>query len=85
MADSSASQPAPHTLIQSWGALCHKLDDQMNVPEVVYRFSNGEEKKSTDRTSNGVYGATGGAERYLANEEGSIILDGNNRPITVRY
>lgn len=80
MADSSASQPAPSTVEQSWSALCHKLDDQMNVPEVVYRFSNGEEKKSTDRTTSGIYGLS---YSFLANENGLIITNEGGIPIIV--
>lgn len=80
MADSSASQPPPHTLEQSWSALCNKIDDEMDVPEVVYRFSNGEEKKSTDRTTGGVYGLS---YSFLANENGLVITNEGGIPIIV--
>lgn len=32
-----------------------KKDPDFNKPEVVYRFSNGKEKTSTDRTTSGIY------------------------------
>ena len=52
-----ATQPEkpPHTKVTDWNAICHKADSEMEKPEVVYKFSNGKEKKSTDRTESGVY------------------------------
>lgn len=52
-----ATQPEkpPHTQVTDWSALCHKHDPNMEKPEVVYKFSGGIEKKSTDRTESGVY------------------------------
>lgn len=85
MAESSASQPAPHTIVEDWNAICRKVDKEMDVPEVVYEFSNGTKKMSTDRTNSGIYGLTGGAQRFLADEQGRIILNENNQPIQVNY
>jgi hypothetical protein len=53
MADSS--QPPPHNTITDFRAICHKADPDMEKPEVVYKWSNGREKLSTDRTESGVY------------------------------
>ena len=53
MAD--ATQPKPSTIVTDWRAICYKIDPDMEKPEVVYKFSNGKEKKSTDRTETGVY------------------------------
>lgn len=52
-----AAQPEkpPHTKVIDWRALCNKHDPDMEKPEVVYKFSNKREKKSTDRTESGVY------------------------------
>ena len=49
------SQPPPTTIVSDWNAMCRKVDPNMDEPEVVYKFSNGKEKKSTDRTQSGVY------------------------------
>lgn len=49
------SQPPPTTRVTDWAALCRAADKKLDEPEVVYRFSNGAEKKSTDRTESGVY------------------------------
>lgn len=46
---------APHNQVTDWRALCNKADPEMEKPEVVYKFSNGKEKISTDRTDSGVY------------------------------
>lgn len=45
----------PHTQVDDWRAKCFKVDPDMEKPEVVYKFSNGKEKTSTDRTETGVY------------------------------
>ncbi len=50
-----ASQPPPSQRIEDWGAIVRKHDKEFNKPEVVYRFSNGVKKTSTDRTESGVY------------------------------
>lgn len=49
------NQPKPSNTVTDWRALCHKNDPEMEKPEVVYKFSNGKEKKSTDRAETGVY------------------------------
>lgn len=49
------SQPPPTTRVTDWNAMCRKVDADMDKPEVVYKFSNGKEKLSTDRTESGVY------------------------------
>lgn len=49
------TQPPPSTRVENWGAICDKLDKDMDKPEVVYEFSNGNKKTSTDRTTNGIY------------------------------
>ena len=50
-----ANEPKPSNTVTDWRAICYKNDAEMEKPEVVYKFSNGKEKKSTDRTENGVY------------------------------
>ena len=52
-----ATQPEkpPHTNVTDFRAMCFKHDKDMEKVEVVYKFSNGVEKKSTDRTESGVY------------------------------
>ena len=45
----------PNVKVTDFRAICHKLDPEMEKPEVVYKFSNGKEKKSTDRAETGVY------------------------------
>lgn len=49
------ADPKPSTVVTDWRAICHKNDPDMEKPEVVYKFSNNKEKKSTDRTESGVY------------------------------
>ena len=49
------SQPKPTNRVTDWNAMCRKVDSEMDKPEVVYKFSNGKEKTSTDRTESGVY------------------------------
>lgn len=44
-----------HERVNDFRAICHKMDADMEKPEIVYKFSNGVEKKSTDRTESGVY------------------------------
>lgn len=45
----------PHTRTINWRALVQKHDPDFNKPEVVYKWSNGKKKKSTDRTTSGIY------------------------------
>lgn len=54
MADRAAG-PAPSTRVVDLRAICHRLDDQMEKPEVVYTFSNGKKFESSDRSDSGVY------------------------------
>lgn len=49
------SQPPPTTVVTDWNAMCRKVDPDMDKPEVVYKWSNGKEKLSTDCTETGVY------------------------------
>ena len=51
----AASQPEPSNRVETWKGIVDKHDKTVNVPEVVYVFSNGVEKTSTDRTESGVY------------------------------
>lgn len=54
MADRAAGPP-PTTRLKDLRAICHKLDDEMEKPEVVYTFSNGKKFESSDRSESGVY------------------------------
>ena len=45
----------PHFTTLNLRAEVIKKDPEFNKPEVVYRFSNGKEKTSTDRTESGIY------------------------------
>lgn len=49
------TQPKPRFTTDDFKARCLKADPELEKPEVVYRFSNGAEKKSTDRQQSGVY------------------------------
>ena len=49
------TQPKPNFITTDFRAKCLKADPDLDKPEVVYRFSNRAEKKSTDRTESGVY------------------------------
>jgi hypothetical protein len=55
MPNGDPTQPAPNTRVTDWNAMCRKVDADMDKQEVVYRFSNGKQKLSTDRTESGVY------------------------------
>ena len=48
-------QRKPHFTQINLRALVAKKDPEFNKPEVVYKWSNGVEKKSTDRTESGIY------------------------------
>lgn len=51
-----ASTPAPITREYTIGQLVNELEkEDRNKPEIVYVFSNGTVKYSTDRTSSGIY------------------------------
>jgi len=49
------TQPKPRFTTTDMKAKCLKADPELEKPEVVYRFSNGSQKTSTDRTQSGVY------------------------------
>jgi hypothetical protein len=51
----TAAQPKPKFRTDDQRSRVLKLDPLFEKPEVVYRFSNGAEKVSTDRTQSGVY------------------------------
>lgn len=51
----SQDQRKPHFTQITLRSLVAKKDPDFNKPEVVYRFSNGREKTSTDRTQSGIY------------------------------
>ncbi len=80
-----ASQPPPSIRKEDWNAIVRKHDKEFDKPEVVYRFSNDVEKISTDRTKSGIYGLTGGRERYLANENGRLVTTEDGKLIRVHY
>lgn len=48
-------QRKPHFTSTTLRAKVAQKDPEFNKPEVVYRFSNGKEKTSTDRTESGIY------------------------------
>jgi len=58
MAEGKGATPAPSQREQNWKAWCDAADPDMEKPEVVYQFSNGVKKISTDRTTKGIYRRT---------------------------
>ena len=51
-----ANVPAPITREYTIGQLVNELEkEDRNKPEIVYVFSNGTVKYSTDRTASGIY------------------------------
>ena len=49
------TQPKPTFRTDDQKSRCLKADPLLEKPEVVYKFSNGAQKTSTDRTESGVY------------------------------
>lgn len=50
-----ATEPKPTTIVTDFRAIVLKNDPDFEKPEVVYKFSNGKEMKSTDRAQTGIY------------------------------
>ncbi|MDH3981294.1 MAG: hypothetical protein OES84_00160 [Kiritimatiellaceae bacterium] len=52
----NSGTPKPRFRTYSIGGLVKALEkEEFNKPQTVYTFSNGAQKKDTDRTENGFY------------------------------
>jgi hypothetical protein len=51
----NAAGPGPKFIVTDLRAICHKLDKDMEKPEIVYEWSNARKFESSDRSDSGVY------------------------------